>query len=462
MSDGAKTWVRRLAILPPLALGVAALVWQLQNRAAPQQAEPREIARAVRVIEVQPTRFVPRALGYGYVQPGSVWEAVAEVAGKIVFRHPELERGRLMAAGAEILRIDPADYELAIARLEAELESVEAERAELAARRANTQSSLEIERRALALAGEDLARKRKLLGRGNASQATVDKSESGFLAQRQRVQERENTLNLLPAERRLLNAKRALRDAQLKGARLDLERTAIRLPFDARIAEVTVEATQFVNVGQTLAVADSIDVAEIAAQLAIGQVAPLIRGHADLSALSTEQLSRLPGQFGLSAEVRLRSGEVSATWDARFDRLSETIDPQTRTVGLIVVVEQPYRKAIPGTRPPLTKNMYVEVELRGPAQEDRIVVPRVAVHRGPDGGALVYLAGPDDRLIFRPVRPGPAQSDLVVIEEGLAGGERLVASDLFPAIEGMLLEPVVDARLAARLLAEARGAARIR
>jgi multidrug efflux pump subunit AcrA (membrane-fusion protein) len=438
------------------------LAWQLQNRAAPRQAEPREIARAVRVIEVQPTRFVPRALGYGYVQPGSVWKAVAEVAGKIVFRHPELERGRLMAAGAEILRIDPADYELAIARLEANLESVEAELAELAARRANTQSSLEIERRALTLAAEDLARKRKLLERGNASQATVDQAESGSLAQRQRVQERKNTLNLLPAERRLLNAKRALRDAQLREARLDLERTVIRLPFDARIAEVTVEATQFVNVGQTLAVADSIDVAEIAAQLAIGQVAPLIRGHADLSALSTEQLSRLPGQLGLSAEVRLRSGEVSATWDARFDRLSETIDPQTRTLGLIVVVEQPYRKAIPGIRPPLTKNMYVEVELRGPAQEDRIVVPRVAVHRGPDGEALVYLAGPDDRLIFRPVRAGPAQSDLVVIEEGLAGGERLVASDLIPAIEGMLLDPVVDARLAARLLAEARGEAPIR
>ena len=457
-----KTWLKRLLILPPVALGIAVLVWQLRGKAPPEQAAPREQARSVRIIEVTPTRFVPRALGYGHVQPGMVWAAVAEVAGKVVFRHPELERGRILEAGTVILKIDPANYELAVARFEAEIESVAAELATLVAREANTKSSLNIERRSLALAGEDMDRKTALRVKGNASQASVDQSESALLTQRQRVQELDNTLNLLPAERRLLDASLAQRQVELSEARLDLERTSIRLPFDARIAEVSVEATEFANVGQALAVADSIDVAEVTAQIAMGQVEPLIRSETDLMALTTGELADLPQQLGLGAEVRLRQGNISAVWPARFDRLSETVDPQTRTIGLIVAVDQPYRLAIPGRRPPLAKNMYVEVELRGPAQEGRIVVPWVAVHRGPEGAQAVYLAGPDDRLAFRAVTLAAPQGDFAVIDSGLAGGERLVVSDLIPAIEGMLLAPLLDEALSARLLAKARGEGPVR
>jgi len=462
MSEPSKTWLKRLLFLPPLALGVVVLVWMVQGSAPPQQAEPREVRRPVRVIEVEPTRFVPRVLGYGYVQPGAVWEAVAEVAGKIVFRHENLEQGRILEAGTVILEIDPASYELTITRIEAEIESARAELAELAAREANARSSLEIEHRALVLAEQDLKRKKSLMARGNASQAAVDQSESARLIQRQRAQELSNTLNLMPSERRLLNARLALQQAQLSEAKLDLERTSIRLPFDARIADASVELTEFVNLGQALAVADSIDLAEVTAQVAIHQLAPLITAGADLSGFTTEQLSQLPGKLGLSAEVRLNTGDFTAAWTARFDRLSATIDPQTRTVGLIVAVDEPYRQAIPGRRPPLAKNMYVEVELRGPPQDDRIVVPRVAIHRGPGGDMVVYLADAEDRLVFRPIQVGARQSNFYVVESGLDGGERLVVSDLIPAIEGMLLGPSVDQRLSARILAEARGETSIR
>ena len=117
MSEARKTWLKRLLFLPPLALGAVVLVWMVRGSEPPQQAEPSEVRRPVRVIQVEPTRFVPRALGYGYVQPGAVWEAVAEVAGKIVFRHPTLEQGRILKAGTVILEIDPASYELTVTRI---------------------------------------------------------------------------------------------------------------------------------------------------------------------------------------------------------------------------------------------------------------------------------------------------------------------------------------------------------
>ncbi len=459
MNPRLKNWLKGLLVLPPIALGAGFLFLQVSGRAAPEQAALEEVARPVRVIEAQPTDFLPRALGYGYVQPGTVWEAVSEVAGKIVYRHPDLERGRVIEAGTVILRVDPTDYELAAARIRSALESAAGQLAELDIREANTKALLEIERRALALTATDLERKQVLRKKGNASQASVDQAENAVLGQKQRVQDLENQLRLIPAERRVVQAERELQRVQLREAELDIERTAIRLPFDARIAEVMVEARQYVGVNQKLAAVDSIDVAEVSAQVAIEQVRALIPPGFAFDALATSDLSVVPRQWGLTATLRLRSGDLVAIWDARFDRMSETIDPQTRTIGFIVAVDAPYGQVIPGKRPPLVKNLYVEVELRAPLRPGRIVVPRVAIHRADDGRRVVYLADEADRLVIVPVELGPVQGDLAVIAAGVSAGARVVASDLIPAIEGMLLAPRNDAALAARLIAKAGGMA---
>jgi RND family efflux transporter MFP subunit len=458
MSPPAREWLKRLLLVPPIAIGVAVLAWQLRSGAQPEQGALEEVARAVRVIEVEPLTFVPRAVGYGTARPDQVWEAVAEVGGKITEKHPGLQRGRLLEAGTVILRIDPASYELAVARRQAALDSARAELVELEVRQANTEASIEIERRALSLAERDLERSRTLLGRGNTSQALVDEAETAVLERQQRLQELENQLRLIPAERSVLEASIALQQAELEEARLDLERTTIRMPFDGRVAEVDVEPTQFVGVGQVVAVADGIDVAEIEAQFPIGQLAPLVRADVDISTLPAGELSAVPRQFGLDAAVRLRTQGITAAWDARFDRIGEGMDPQTRTMGVIVAVDEPYRKAIPGKRPPLVKDMFVEVELRGRPWEGAIVVPRIATHRNDDGETVLYLADGSGRLEIRPVTLGPVQGDLAVVEAGLEPGERVVVSDLIPAIAGMRLDASPDTALAARLRRDADGA----
>src|SRR5919106_2384231 len=104
MTERGRAWAKRLMIVPPVALGVAVLVWQWNRGAAPEQGAIEEVSRAVRVIEAAPVDFVPRAIGYGTVQPGRVWEAVAQVAGKVLEKHLALERGRLLEAGKGVLR----------------------------------------------------------------------------------------------------------------------------------------------------------------------------------------------------------------------------------------------------------------------------------------------------------------------------------------------------------------------
>ena len=211
-----------------------------------------------------------------------------------------------------------------------------------------------------------------------------------------------------------------------------------------------------------MAIADSIDVAEVTAQMSLDRLVPLVSGDLDLSTVTAEQMSELPRRWGLQAIVRLRIGDLESSWTGRVDRVSDTIDPQTRTIGLIIAVEEPYRQAQPGIRPPLTKNMFVEVEVRGPPHDGVIVVPRVAVHRDGVGDPTVYVAGSDNRLEFRPIVLGPTQDDFVVVESGLAAGEPVVVTDLIPAIEGMLVEASVDGALSDRMLAEAGGAVPVR
>lgn len=455
-ADGARrTWLKRLMILPPILLGGAVLAFLVTGREPPARTVAGETTQPVRTIAMEPLAFVPRAIGYGTVEPGTVWEAVAEIPGTVIERHPELERGQLIEAGTVILRLDPTDYELAVARIAATLDSIAAEMEELEARQANLRASLEIERRAVDLAERELARARQLLARGTASQSRVDEAEQTLLSQRQRVQELENELNLIPARRRVLEANRQVNRVERDQAERDLARTDIAMPFDGRIAEVQVETAEYVAAGQVMAVADGIDVAEITAQVALVHMAPLIPRDIDPSQLPAPALARLPERLGIAAEIRLDFGDRTARWPARLDRISETIDAETRTLGVIVQVDDPLRRAIPGQRPPLTKGMYVAVELQGEPRPGTFVVPRVALHRREGAPPLVYVVDEADRLAFRAVTPGPEQDDLVVIEDGLQAGDRVVVSDLVPAIEGMQLSPRRDEALAEALRARA-------
>lgn len=444
---------RKFLILPPVLAGVLLLAYFVRSGSEPERAKPAEDARPVKTIAVPSVAFVPRAIGYGNVQPGRSWEAVAEVSGRVLFKHSLLESGELVAAGLEVLRIDPGDYQLAVESAKANMRGAEAQLAELAVREQNNRQSLDIEQRALALAEKDLERKRTLLSRGSIAQAAVDEVERSVLSRRQAVQSHRSTLALIPAEREVLQANLALFRSQLAQSERDLERTRISTPYEGRVAEVNVEESQYVTKGQVLAVIDGLAVAEVAAQIPLERVRNLFAAS-DLSGadIRLEEMGSVFERLGLKAVVRLRSGDLEVSWAARFARIRETIDPATRTVGVVVAVDDPYREARAGQRPPLAKNMYVEVELWGQPVGDTVVIPRSALHDG-----MVYLLTDQNRLERRPVTVGVSQGGVATVTDGLRSGDRIVTTDLVPAVDGMLLKPTDDPDALRVLTGEATG-----
>jgi multidrug efflux pump subunit AcrA (membrane-fusion protein) len=161
--------------------------------------------------------------------------------------------------------------------------------------------------------------------------------------------------------------------------------------------------------------------------------------------------------FNVEALVRLRTGDFVVQWVGRFDRIREELDLQTRTLRVVIAVDRPYENVVPGQRPPLSPGMFCEVELRGAPRPDQIVVPRTSVRDN-----VVYLINRDNRLAAQPVEIAFSQGGFSVIAQGLSGGERLVVSDPTPAIEGMLVEPMVDTEIEASLVSEAAGEGEMR
>jgi multidrug efflux pump subunit AcrA (membrane-fusion protein) len=151
--------VVKLLALVPIALAVLIVVNWVANKEEPQQKEINESVRTLRVIKVSKTDLIPRAVGFGVAEPGRIWRAMAEVKGRVVAIHPELKSGALISAGEVLLKIDPAEYELAMASLEASINQIKAQLSELDVEEQNARASLKIEQRSLSLAEQSLKRK---------------------------------------------------------------------------------------------------------------------------------------------------------------------------------------------------------------------------------------------------------------------------------------------------------------
>lgn len=232
----------------------------------------------------------------------------------------------------------------------------------------------------------------------------------------------------------------------------DLERTVIRAPFDMRVASLKVEADQYVSVGQSLFEGDAVDRVEIEAQVAMSALRRLFIGRPDFKIDIQRFGEKFSEIVNMEPVVQMDLGNHVAQWQAEFVRFSDTVDADTRTMGVVVAVDRPYDKIKPGYRPPLSKGMFVKVVLSGKFRSQRLVVPRSSVRAG-----VVYVADENNRLRRRPVKTLFSQGDVTVIDEGLEAGERVVVSDLVPAVEGMLLHIQIDQALNQSLKAVGSG-----
>lgn len=463
----------RLTVALAVVTGLVLLAFMILFKSPPQRTDGSVTARPVRVMTVEAQTVFVEARGYGEVLPARTWRAVAKVGGQVTWLHPQLESGNLLPEGAHLLQLDTTRYALAEASAQADLEGVAADLRKIEQEVENVRLLLDLEERRLALAVRELERTKALTEQNALSRTRYDEQQRLTLQQEQAVQSLRSQLQLLPATRDTLEARKARLASNLALAREDLKDARFAAPWDLRVHGVDVESGQQINTGQTLFVADDIAEAEVTVQLQVADLrrvllqlpaepaseltAGIEEGATSESEPRSELIPAVPAtdavglpdanightlallpQLPLAAlTVQLRPVNIpGALWEGRLSRVASSLDPSTRTLQAVITVADPYRNASPPSRPALVRGMFVAATISAPTAKPVLVIPASAVHEG-----VVYLVDAHNRLRRQAVVVAWQQADSVVIAEGLEAGDQLVLDDLMPAVDGMLLAP---------------------
>lgn len=422
---------KKLLFFVPILGAIAVLMSLVANKEAPVQDTISERAIHVRTVDAIELPVRASAIAYGTVRAAKSWRGVAQVAGRVVEKHPKLDAGAVLPAGTVLFRIDPADYDVAADRAQADMQGAQSRLAEINATERNLRSSLSLARKDLTLAKADVKRREELAEKGTISQASLDQAERTKLQAEQAVRNLENQLRLIPSQREALNSQIQSAQSQIDQARLQQDRTTLTLPFDARIQQVSMEQDQYAAPGQVLVVADLLGTFEVTALVDPARFSTLKSGDA-------VDLTTLEARVGETSEDICRAAKV--------DRMAEARDARSRMIGLIIVLAA----TDPCAQVPLANNAYVKIKLWSPPREPQVVVPRVAISRLTDGIELLKV-GEDMRITRTKVEVDFSAENYAVLKSGIKAGDKVVVSDLTPVVNGQLIVPHFDETLANRM-----------
>lgn len=339
-------------------------------------------------VTVAPEAVTLDVYAQGEVRPRTDITLASQVAGRIVSTGPAFADGGAFNEGDLLVKIEDADYRVGVAGAKSRL--------------AQAAQNLKREQ-----AEADLARKdyEDLGNKGDASELTLR----------------------LP---QLAQARAAYESARadLESAELNLERTTVKAPFRGRVRTRLVGQGQYVGPGAQLGRIFSTDAAEIRLTLTDN----------DLGKLG------LPFGFVETAEVKgpavILTGSlanVEHEWKGRIARTEGSIDPTTRQIAAVAVVEDPYGTgADDGT--PLAIGLFVDAKIVGKAFDGAYVVPRSALY----GRDTIYVIASGDKIEKRTVTIASAERDQIIVSAGLKVGERVVTSPLRGADVGDTVKPV--------------------
>ena len=375
-------------ILMPIvlvALGLVSAVSLVKSKTPVTTVRPASVDPLVRVVQIRKVQVPLKVVAQGTVLPRTETTLAAQVAAEISSVSPHFEPGGFFERGEALVQLDRREYQL-------EVEGAAAQVAQANLRLAQQQAEARV-----------AADEWRELGQGQPDALVLREPQ-------------------MAEARAMLKAA----EAELGMARLALERTTIRAPFDGRVHSKAVDIGQYLMPGQEVATIHAIDYAEVRLPVPDRQLAFL-----DLP-LSYRNGSETGPEALLSASF---TGQRYA-WSGRIVRTEGELDRRSRMMHLVARIEDPYGRRQSG-RPPLAMGLFVDAEIEGRTVAGSLL-PRSAMRD--DGRVLVV--DEEDRLRFREVELIRAREETVVIGAGLEDGERVCVSPLDIVVDGMRVRTV--------------------
>lgn len=377
---------------------MGAIQARMNDGGRPPQARERVFAVNLRPARME--RVTPILEAFGQVESRRTLELRTAVGGRVIWLAENFVEGGAVAAGQDLVWIDPADAESARDRVKSDLLDAEAEQ-----RDAGRALELAKDELAAARAQEDLRqrafqRQKDLEARGVGSAATVETAELALSAARQAVLSLR--LALAQAEARVDQAATQLARAKiaLGEAERDLADTTIAAGFAGTLSNVTLVEGRLVSANEKLAELIDPSALEVAFRISTAQYARLLD---DKGALIAAPVS---ATLDVSGAALSASGVISRDSAAAGDGQS----------GRLIYARL---DSAPGFKP----GDFVTVAVEEPAIDGVARLPASAY----DASGTVLVLGAEDRLEALPVELVRRQGDEVLLRgEGLAGREVVI------------------------------------
>ncbi|MBC2695087.1 MAG: efflux RND transporter periplasmic adaptor subunit [Desulfobacteraceae bacterium] len=379
---------RILKIVLPLIIiiaGVAAAFYLKNTGPKSKRQPPVKLAPVVLVKPLFPANHIVMLNAMGTVVPAREVELKPRVTGEVIDISPEFIEGGLLKAGTLVLQIDPEDYKLTLIQKEKALAD------------ANYFLKLELGRQKVAKREWEL-----LNGDKDAKNREVE------------LALRKPHLEKAKAE---LNAAKA----ELKKAYLDLARTKIKAPFNSMVR------SRMVNIGSQVTPQERL------AKL-VGTDSYWIQTSVSVDRLSWIRIPRSQSDPSTRARIIYAQGyEHTGT----VIRLMGDLSPEGRMARVLIEVEDPLGlKNSKNDQPPLLIDDYVRVEIKGKKLENVYKIPRKAFRNN----AYIWIASENSTLKIIEVHPVWRDADVVIIDNAIKSGDRLIISDLPAPIDGMPIQ----------------------
>jgi len=411
---------KTIRVFAVLLVAVAIAVTLVILRPKAKRQIPVDKGRLVEVLTARTEDVQMVVESFGTVVPRESLKLVAQVRGAIVDISSTFKEGNFIKKGTRLIQIDPRTYELEVKRRRVQIKQTEAELKRLKQEVVNLQSRVKIAKSDATLAKNEYQRLKKLIQRKVIAQSQLDKSEQAYLASLERLQAIENQMALIGPQKEQLIAARDMAEVMYEQANLDLERSGIDATFDGWVLEKAIEVGQHVNVGQQL-----------------GSV--YRSGKLDIEVrIPAKDFKWFPAGLGqdtpVAADVLYENAGQNYTWSGHVARVMAMMDERTRTLPMVIEVDEPTIDEQKNNYFRLRPGMFVTIKIKGKEIEQAFVVPRYVVYPGD----VVYTVK-DNHLRIKEVSILRRYKDLVIINEGLTEGELIVKTPLSSVKDGMLV-----------------------
>jgi RND family efflux transporter MFP subunit len=212
-------------------------------------------------------------------------------------------------------------------------------------------------------------------------------------------------------------------EGQVVEAKLRLDDSTLRAPYDGVIAQRFVEQNQNVRAKEPVVKFQDVDEIDVIVDV------PETFMVADLrSADIVQMLAEFSGAPGLQFPVQIKE-------------IAQRADPETQTFQVRVAMKTPPNvNVLPGMTATVTFTFR-----RASILGDRILVPALAIFKDATGEQVAWVIGSDQTVSRRPVKLGEATGGQIEVVEGLQPGDRIAIAGVTLLREGMKVRDLGDA-----------------